>query len=219
MLLPLGLFAQSQNSDVVYLTAVLETTSRKKASYYRTKDGMQGDLHVGKTFDLEGRLKADGRYADPDLTIEHGEFVFYHANGEVESRGEYVMGNKSGIWERFDQWGRPLAEKVYEPEALANIVYTRAQTMPKYREGDDRELVRYIKEKVTGPDGRRVKGAYTACFIVEKDGELTDIKVLQTKGPQIQEQMVDAIRNTAPWQPGAERGQPVRVQVRIPVQF
>jgi hypothetical protein len=214
-----GTTAQVASGDVVYLSPVLETTTRKKAAFYRTHAGMHGDLHVGRTYDMDGKLKAEGRYADQELSIEHGQFVFYHANGEVESRGAYVMGNKTGVWERYDQWGRPLAEKIYDPEVLANIVHTRAQTMPRYREGDEKELVRYIKQHVTSPDGRRMKGAYTASFIVEKDGELSDIKVIQTKGPQVEEQVVDAIRRTAPWEPGAERGQPVRVQVRLPVQF
>jgi antitoxin component YwqK of YwqJK toxin-antitoxin module len=45
-----------------------------------------------------------------------GPFVFYHANGKVESKGFVRNGNKSGLWERFDVWGGALAEKVYDPE-------------------------------------------------------------------------------------------------------
>ena len=213
------LLAQSASNEVLYLSQVMEPAPRKQATFYRVVEGREGDLYVGRTYTMDGKLKAEGYYTDAALTMEHGRFVFYHENGEVESRGEYAMGNKSGLWERYDRWGRPLAEKIYDPNVLANIVHTRAQTMPRYANGDEKELVRYIREQVASPDGRRMKGAYTASFIVEKDGELSDIKVVQSKGPQVEQQVVDAIRRTAPWEPGAERGQPVRVQVRLPVQF
>lgn len=194
-------------------------TSRKHATYYRQAEGAEGELFIGRTYTMDGKLKAEGRYADPELSIEHGRFVFYHANGEVESRGEYVMGNKSGVWERYDAAGRPLAEKIYDPEPLANIVYTRAQTMPRYNGGDEKALVRYIKSNVTPPNGRKLRGELMTSFIVEKNGELSNVKVMEGEDPLIDEQVVRAIKATSPWQPGAEKGQTVRVQVRVPVQF
>ncbi len=218
MLIATGLHAQM--SEKQYLNEVLEATSKKNAAYYRiaggdTKDG----AFLGKTFSMDGGLKAEGPYADPGLMVEHGRFTYYHSNGKVESRGEFVMGLKTGVWERFDQWGRPLAEKVYDPEPLANIVYSRAQTMPRYPHGGERELIRYIKDRVSPLDAKGQKGSVTASFIVEKDGQLSDVKVVEQRGVKLDQQVVDAIRTTAPWEPGLERGQPVRVQMKLPVQF
>ena len=62
------------------------------------------------------------------------------------------MGHKSGVWLRFDQWGRPLAEKVYDPEPLMNIVYTRAETMPAYP-GGEKELVKVLREQTMNDGG------------------------------------------------------------------
>lgn len=211
--------AHAQPAEAQYLSQVMAGTSKKQAAYYRVAEDAEGGSFVGRTYTMAGKLKVEGRYADPELSIEHGPFVFYHANGEVESRGEYVMGNKSGVWERFDQYGRPLAEKIYDPEPLANIVYTRAQTMPRYNGGDERALVRYIKSQVEAPTGRKVRGEVMTSFIVEKSGVITNIKVMDGDDPVIDEQVVQAIKATSPWQPGAEKGQAVRVQVRVPVQF
>jgi protein TonB len=128
------------------------------------------------------------------------------------------MGNKAGVWMRYDQWGRPLAEKVYDPEPLANIIYTRAQQMPSFPEGE-KAFVRVIDQKMSGPAGDRTKGKATASFIVEKSGDLTDVKVVEGSDVQLNEKLVEAIRSTSPWNTGVEKGQPVRVQVRMPVQF
>lgn len=202
-----------------YLDQVLAATTPKKATYYRVNEGKDGELYIGKTYSIEGKLKAEGRYADAGLNVPNGPFVFYHPNGKVESRGEYVNGNKSGLWERFDVWGGALAEKIYAPEALENIIYTRAQTMPQYSGGDQRAFVRHVRQKVSPINGDRLKGEVTTSFIVEKNGELSEVKVVDGKDSVFESQLVEAVKSTSPWQPGADQGRPVRVQMRVPVQF
>ena len=227
--LPLLLFAltlsvqanglQGQDPEPRYLSAVFEPTSKKNASFYRVPNGTKSDLFVGTTYSLDGRMKAEGTYNDAALTIEHGTFVFYHENGNIESTGAYEHGKKSGIWKRFEPGGGALAEKIYDPEPLANIIYSRAQVMPRYTDGDEKELVRYIKDRVNAEAGQRTKAKVTASFVVEKSGALSDMKVLGGKDATVDQRVADAIRSTAPWEPGLDKGQPVRVNVRLPVNF
>ena len=215
--IPNASFAQG-DEDRQYLSDVLAPAAKKKAAFYREHAGRRGDLFQAKTFTLEGKLKVEGTYADSSLNIPHGAFVFYHPNGRVECRGEYVNGSKSGIWERFDAWGEPLAEKIYDPEPLANIIYTRAQQMPEFPGGGERAFVRYVRDKVEA-NGDRVKGTITTTFVVERTGELSNVKVVESQGDIIDGRVVEAVKQTGPWQPGEEKGQPVRVQMRVPVQF
>lgn len=203
----------------IYLSNVLEPTSRGKAAFYMVPEGMDGELHIGKIYTMDGKLKAEGRFRDAALTIEEGAFVFYHPNGKVESKGEYAMGNKTGVWLRFDVWGKPLAEKVYNPDVLANILYTRAETMPSFRGGDERVFVHTVKEGMKLPSGTSVKRQVMTSFVVEKNGELSEVKVIEGKDKEIDDQLVDVIKSTSPWAPGVEKGLPVRVQMRVPVQF
>jgi TonB family protein len=210
--------ALAQEDEKQYLDAVLASTTRKNAAYYRKPIGEKEGLVLATTFTLDGKVKAEGTYVDKQLNIEHGEFVFYHANGKVESKGEYVMGHKAGVWARFDQWGRPLAEKVYDPEPLANIIYTRAQTMPAYP-GGEKALVRTINDHMVRPGDKAPKKDALATFVVEKTGDITDIKVLEGQDPAFDQRLADAIRATSPWTPGEEKGQPVRVRIKLPVEF
>ena len=213
------LVAHAQTPEPIYLSALLEPTTRKQAAYYRSVEGKLDELFIGRTYSMDGKLKAEGTYMDEQLTIEHGSFVFFHANGAVESRGEYELGNKTGEWERFGPEGQALAVKIYNPEVLANIVHTRAQTMPRSQAGDERELVRYIKTNAQPAQGKRHKDEVTASFIVEKDGSLSDLNVTEGRDPKLNDRVAEVIRSTEPWSPGMERGQPVRVQVRMPIQF
>jgi len=211
--------AIAQGDDPQYLTAALEQTVRKSAAFYRVANGMRSDLYLGILYTMDGLMKAEGTYVDAALKIPHGAFVFYHTNGEVESRGNYQNGHKAGVWERYDPAGRPLAEKVYDPEPLANIIYTRAQVMPRHAVGSEREFVRYIKDHLHNGNCPKAKAKVMASFVVEKSGALSDVKVIGGKDPQVDQGVVDAIKATSPWEPGLEKGQPVRVQVRMPVHF
>lgn len=201
----------------IYLSDVLEPTSKGKAAYFLQPEGMDGELYIGKIYTMDGKVKAEGRFRDAALTIEEGPFTFFHSNGKVESQGTYAMGNKSGVWLRFDPWGNALAEKVYNPEPLANILYTRAETMPSIP-GGEKALVHTIRQKVD-PTGTEVQGDAVASFVVEKDGKLTDVKVIDGVNEVVDEQVVDVIKSTGPWTPGVDKGLPVRVQMRVPVQF
>lgn len=214
--IPNALFAQGDD-DRQYLSNVLAPTAKKNATFYRAIAGRKGELYQGKTFTMEGKLKVEGTYIDSSMNIAHGDFVFYHPNGRVESRGAYENGYKSGVWERFDAWGEPLAEKVYDPEPLANIIYTRAQSMPEFP-GGQRAFVRYVRDKVLA-NGDDLNGTITTTFIVEKTGELSEVKVTESHGESIDGRVVEAVKQTGPWQPGEEKGLPVRVQMRVPVQF
>ncbi len=37
----------------------------------------------------------------------HGQWVTYHENGKIASRGRYELGKKTGEWKYWDQEGRP----------------------------------------------------------------------------------------------------------------
>ncbi len=215
----LSLTLNAQDAEPQYLSNVLTTTEKKKAAYFRNADGKQGDHFVGKTYSIEGVLKVEGVYADKALSIEDGLFTYYHPNGKVESRGTYEMGLKSGLWERFDANGNELAEKIYDTKVLENIVYTMVQTMPKYKGGNEKVFKHYVKSSVANSVRTKVKGEITASFIVEKDGELSDIKVVGNDDKVIRAKVIEAVQASSPWDVGVEKGRAVRVQLDVPVKF
>ncbi len=211
-----GPTAAAQGPDRILLDAQLKVTKARQASYYRVLEGVEGGAYLGRTYTMDGRLKAEGLYVDEQLTVENGRFTFFYANGQVESTGDYAHGLKKGVWQRFDAVGHALAEKVYDPEPLADIVYTRAETMPSYP-GGDKELIRRVRSQMEAQLGERMKGEVTASFIVEKNGELSDVRVLEGEDAALIEKVKEVLKRTPGWEPGRDKGRPVRVQVQVPV--
>ncbi|HEY0976452.1 MAG TPA: hypothetical protein VGE21_03190 [Flavobacteriales bacterium] len=166
---------------------------------------------MGRIHSLDGRLKAEGTYADAALMVPHGRFAFYHPDGKLESTGDYVNGNKSGVWQRFDRWGGELAEKVYDTKALENIEYTLVKTMPRYP-GGEKEMVRAVREKV----GRKVSSDALASFVVEKDGRVSDVKV--SGADDRTAETIAGVISSANWSAGQnDGGVPVRVRMSVPL--
>ena len=203
-------FAPGDKKPVrTYLNSVMEPTTKGKAAYYKVAAGQDGSSYVGKIYTMDDVLKAEGRYADADLKVADGHFIYYFPDGKKESEGDYAMGYKSGIWQRYDEWGQQLAEKVYDPTPLENIVYTMAPTMPQYP-GGDQAMITYLKAKAGDVNGA------TATFVVEKDGDLSEIKVIGAP-PAINDQLVDALDRAPRFEAGEKDGVPVRVHMRVPL--
>lgn len=207
-----GLSFPPAQAQRIYLDAVLEPATKAKAAYYLEPGGSDGaDGYLAQIYNMDGSLKAKGRYADAECRVPDGHFTFYFPNGKVESEGNYQNGRKDGVWTRNDKWGRELAEKVYDAAPLKNLVYTMAQTMPQFP-GGEKAMVRYVREKVG-----KTSGEVMASFIVEKDGQLSDLQVVGAEDPRVAEQIAEAIVAAPRWEAGVQDGQPVRVQMRVPL--
>jgi len=64
-----------------------------------------------------------------------------------------------------------------------------------------------------------IQGRVTVQFVVEKDGSLTDIKVLRGIGAGCDEEAVRVLKSAPKWKPGVQNGRPVRVSYVMPIVF
>jgi len=64
-----------------------------------------------------------------------------------------------------------------------------------------------------------IQGRVYLEFVVERDGSLTDIKVLKGIGGGCDEEACRIISAAPNWKPGKQRGRPVRVKMVMPILF
>ena len=55
--------------------------------------------------------------------------------------------------------------------------------------------------------------------IVEKDGNLTDVKVVKSLDPSFDKEAVRVVKSMPKWEPGMWNGKPARVKYCIPIRF
>lgn len=88
--------------------------------------------------------------------------------------------------------------------------------------GGQREWTRYLSSNLKYPAAAKqnnVQGKVYLSFIVEKDGQITDVKVKQGLGSGCDEEALRLLRNSPKWRPGVVKEQPVRTYYVLPVSF
>ncbi len=80
----------------------------------------------------------------------------------------------------------------------------------------------YIGENLKYPElakEKGIEGRVFVSFIIEKDGSISNVKILRGIGGGCEEAAVEMIKNMPRWKPGKQRGKPVRFQFTLPIKF
>jgi TonB family protein len=64
-----------------------------------------------------------------------------------------------------------------------------------------------------------IQGRVMVDFIVEKDGKVTDVRVVKGVSPELDAEAVKVVSASPKWKPGKVAGEKVRVSMTIPVEF
>lgn len=81
-------------------------------------------------------------------------------------------------------------------------------------------FLKYVGDTYQYPaqaEAQGVSGRVTLTFVVERDGSLTDIKVLRDLKYGTGEEAVRVLKRAKKWTPGIQNGRPVRVQYTLPI--
>lgn len=115
-----------------------------------------------------------------------------------------------------------LKEKVFALDTTKKgQVYVAVEQQPQFP-GDDKAFAAYLGKTIKYPQTARknnVQGRVILTFVVEKDGAISDVKVLRGVGSGCDEEAVRALKQSPKWIPGKQKGKAVRVQFTVPVEF
>lgn len=64
-----------------------------------------------------------------------------------------------------------------------------------------------------------IQGRVMVDFVIEKDGRVTDVRVIRGVDPELDAEAVRVVSNSPKWKPGRMNGQKVRTSVTVPVEF
>ena len=96
------------------------------------------------------------------------------------------------------------------------------ETMPSFRGGDLNKFRDWVQKRTNYPPEaieKKIEGKVYLTFIVESDGSVSNVTVVQGVDPLIDDEAVKAIEGSPRWSPGLQRGQPVRVRYAMALNF
>ena len=102
-----------------------------------------------------------------------------------------------------------------------NFYCCYTEEMPEFPGGEGK-LLQFIAENTRLPKcvtDAGVKGRCVVEFVVEKDGTVSDFKILRSLHKDCDAEAIRVLKTMPRWKPGMERGKPMRVKYQVPVEF
>ena len=112
--------------------------------------------------------------------------------------------------------------EVVEEAAEDDAPFIIAEELPKFQGGDLMKFRSWVQGKLKYPQIAQengISGKVTLTFVIERDGSLTNIQVMQSPDRSLADEAVRVLQSSPKWTPGKQRNSPVRVRYTLPVEF
>ncbi|MBR6440933.1 MAG: energy transducer TonB, partial [Bacteroidales bacterium] len=110
-----------------------------------------------------------------------------------------------------------VEEEIEEEEEVFMVV----ENDPEFPGGME-AMMKFLAENIVYPQEAKdnnIQGRVFVSFVVEKDGSISNIKVIRDIGGGCGAEVVRVVKLMPKWKPATQKGKPVRVQFNLPVQF
>ena len=100
--------------------------------------------------------------------------------------------------------------------------FVKVEQMPSFMGGDLMTFRNWVQSKVRYPQiaqENNISGRVLLMFVIERDGTLTNIQVLQTPDSSLSDEAIRILKTSPKWTPGKQRNQSVRVKYTLPIDF
>ena len=146
---------------------------------------------------------------------------------DLEQAEEELEGEKEG--DDDESLLKDLEESLDDDKALAAmgvdpnnpLNFHIVEDLPQFP-GGAVEFLKWLTKHLRYPYNARVQkvqGMVKAAFYVEKDGNISGIKVTQSLSPECDREVIRVLRMMPQWKPGIQNDKPCRTKVCIPIVF
>ncbi len=113
--------------------------------------------------------------------------------------------------------GQSLPEKSSSRENT----FIKADVMPAYPGGMG-AMYNYMATSIIYPakaKEKKIEGKVFVNFVVTKEGKVTDVQVKHPKEKLLDNEAIRVVQSMPAWTPGTVKGEPVNVEMTLPVSF
>ena len=112
----------------------------------------------------------------------------------------------------------PTEEKREDEE---QVIFQVVEEMPSFP-GGMRECMMFLGRNIKYPvlaQEAKIEGRVIVQFVVDKDGSITDTKVVRSVSPELDAEALRVVGMMPKWNPGKQRGKAVAVKYTMPIMF
>ncbi len=100
-------------------------------------------------------------------------------------------------------------------------IFTIVEEQPSFPGGES-AMMDYLRNNIKYPQLAKesnIQGTVYVQFVVEPNGSISNTKIMRGIGGGCDEEAIRVVKNMPSWQPGKQRGKPVRVYFNLPIRF
>lgn len=142
-----------------------------------------------------------------DVMVNENIAIDTEANLKTESQESKISGSGSGT--------------KAEADVEDAMPFTIVEEQPTFPGGTD-ALLKFLGDNIKYPPVAKqagISGTVILSFLVEKDGSISNVKVIHGIGGGCNEEAIRVVSMMPKWSPGKQRGKAVRTQFQIPLVF
>ena len=194
--------AETQTEHGIELASPV--ASKRSAGKSRMKYAKKADLQVGQKYEKEStHVILSENNAEPEYQMKLEETdSFKYMEGDHDLEMDFV----------------PFEQK----EAGEEEVFIIVEDMPQFMEGDQNAFRKWIQQNLRYPEiaaENGISGRVFVQFAVNTKGKVVDARVIRGVDPALDKEALRVVNSSPKWQPGKQRGKPVKVQFTFPVVF
>ena len=163
-----------------------------------------------------------GKYPEHNTARDTGSIIDY---GMMEKALEYTYNLTVQLANTDDRISFRPEETVGRGPSYDDVVsYNDCDVKPMFLNSTDpaqflyRWVYQYLRYPQTAVE-EGVQGRVVVDFIIEKDGRVTDARVVRSVDPRLDEEALRVVNASPKWRAGRVNGERVRTSMTIPVEF
>jgi protein TonB len=211
------------------------------ADSYRVtiKDSVAANRKIEREYYMSGKMKSEKHLLEIATNAEmkkplfqlDGKFREWYGNGQLWKDLNYDQNNLNGeimtYWDNGQlkrhelfQSGKSVKGECYDREGKSVDFYAFI-VLPQFQGGVS-ALMEFLSRRITYPVAMQkshLEGKVFVGFIVNKEGSVTDVKVIRGVSPEFDEEAIRVAKSMPKWNPGMQDGEKVKVHYVLPIVF
>lgn len=177
-----------------------------------------------------GVLQKKSNYSEKGLL--DGAYTEWYDDGALDTQGQYVTDKMDGTWTFYFPNGQVSAIEIYSKGELVKVDFWESNgnkvegelivwLEPEFKGGES-AMQSYIKDKVIYPKAaidQNISGVVYVQFVIDGDGSISEVRVIKSVHPLLDEEAVRVVSEMPNWNPGKIHNRPVKVRYTIPIRF
>jgi protein TonB len=133
---------------------------------------------------------------------------------DKKTGAETIKGDPDAVLSIEEPGTGPVTEIIAEDTSVHSLA--GIEQKPEFPGGIEK-FYQFVGKNYQAPEEEGLKGKVYVTFVVEKDGSLTDIKVVRDIGYGTGKEAIRVLNKCPKWLPGEQNGKKVRVLYSLPI--